>query len=196
MAEVFVAKAFGVEGFQRLLAIKKILPTLGEDRDFIRMFVDEARIAAQLTHPNVVQVLELGKHDGSLYIAMEYVSGRDLRQVMERYRRRHEPMPLPQACLIVAEVCAALDHAHQKRDAQGRLWESCTGTSRRRTCSSASRARSSSSTSASPRRSAGSRRPGPASSRGSSATCRPSRCRESRWTGAATSSPAASCSGR
>src|SRR4051812_9761096 len=120
MAEVFVAKAFGVEGFERLLAIKKILPTLGEDRDFIRMFVDEARIAVQLTHPNIVQVLELGKHEGSLFIAMESVPGRALRQVRERCRKRREPMPLPQACLIVAEVCAALDHAHKKRDAQGR----------------------------------------------------------------------------
>ncbi|HET7788535.1 MAG TPA: serine/threonine-protein kinase [Myxococcales bacterium] len=120
MAEVFVAKAFGVEGFERLLAIKKILPMLGEDREFTRMFVDEARIAVQLTHPNIVQVLELGKHEGSLYIAMEYVSGRDLRQVMERYRRHKEPMPLPQACLMVAEVCEALDHAHRKEDAQGR----------------------------------------------------------------------------
>jgi serine/threonine protein kinase len=120
MAEVFVAKAFGVEGFERLVAIKKILPTMGEDAEFIRMFVDEARIAAQLAHANIVQVLELGKHDESLYIAMEYVSGRDLRQLMERFRKRQEPMPLPQVCLIVAEVCEALDHAHRKRDARGR----------------------------------------------------------------------------
>src|SRR3954452_8779554 len=120
MAEVFVAKAFGVEGFERLLAIKKILPTMGEDPEFIHMFVDEARIAVRLQHRNIVQVLELGKHDDNLYIAMEYVSGRDLRQLMERYRKRQEPMPLPQACLIVAEVCEALDHAHHKRDAQGR----------------------------------------------------------------------------
>jgi len=74
---VFVAKAFGVEGFERLLAIKKILPTMGEDAEFIHMFVDEARIAVQLSHANIVQVLELGKHDENLYIAMEYISGRD-----------------------------------------------------------------------------------------------------------------------
>src|SRR5436190_10823109 len=120
MAEVFVAKAFGVEGFERLLAIKRILPTMGEDAEFIRMFVDEARLAVQLAHANIVQVLELGKHDESLYIAMEYISGRDLRQLMERFRKRQQPMPLPQACLIVAEVCEALDHAHRKKDAQGR----------------------------------------------------------------------------
>ena len=120
MAEVFVAKAFGVEGFERLLAIKKILPTMGEDAEFISMFVDEARIAVQLSHANIVQVLELGKHDENLYIAMEYISGRDLRQVIERFRKRQQPMPIPQAALIVAEVCEALDYAHRKRDASGR----------------------------------------------------------------------------
>ena len=120
MAEVFVAKAFGVEGFERLLAIKKILPTMGEDAEFIHMFVDEARIAVQLSHANIVQVLELGKHDENLYIAMEYISGRDLRQLIERFRKREQSVPVPQACLIVAEVCEALDYAHRKRDAQGR----------------------------------------------------------------------------
>jgi len=120
MAEVFVAKAFGVEGFERLLAIKKILPTMGEDAEFISMFVDEARIAVQLSHANIVQVLELGKHDENLYISMEYISGRDLRQLIERFRKRQQPMPIPQACLIVAEVCEALDYAHRKRDANGR----------------------------------------------------------------------------
>jgi serine/threonine protein kinase len=120
MAEVFVAKAFGVEGFERLLAIKKILPTMGEDAEFISMFVDEARIAVQLSHANIVQVLELGKHDEHLYIAMEYIPGRDLRQLIERFRKRHLPMPIPQACRIVAEVCEALDYAHRKRDTSGR----------------------------------------------------------------------------
>ena len=119
MAEVFVAKAFGVEGFERLLAIKKILPTMGEDQEFISMFVDEARIAVQLSHANIVQVLELGKHEENLYIAMEYISGRDVRQLLERFRKRGRPMPTPQACLIVAKVCEALDYAHRKRDPRG-----------------------------------------------------------------------------
>jgi hypothetical protein len=119
MAEVFAAKAFGAEGFTRIVAIKKILPTLGEDPEFVSMFVDEARIAVQLAHENVVQVLELGKHDESLYIAMEYISGRDVRQLLDRYRKRGEPMPLPQACAIAARVCDALDYAHRKTDAAG-----------------------------------------------------------------------------
>lgn len=120
MAEVFVAKAFGVEGFQRLLAIKRILPSMSEDREFIHMFVDEARIAAQLSHANIVQVLELGKHEETLYIAMEYVAGRDLRQIMEGFRKWQQPIPVPQVCLIMAEVCEALDYAHRKRDSAGR----------------------------------------------------------------------------
>jgi serine/threonine protein kinase len=120
MAEVFVAKTFGVEGFERLLAIKKILPTMGDDPEFISMFVDEARIAAQLSHPGIVQVLELGKHDEALFIAMEYVSGRDLRQLMERFRRRQLPLPVPQVAYIIKELCEALDYAHHKRDAQGK----------------------------------------------------------------------------
>jgi serine/threonine protein kinase len=119
MAEVFVAKAFGIAGFERLLAIKKILPTMGEDEEFISMFVDEARISVQLSHANIVQVLELGKHDENLYIAMEYISGRDVRQLLERFRKRQQPLPIPQACLVVAKICEALDYAHRKRDARG-----------------------------------------------------------------------------
>ena len=120
MAEVYAAKSFGVEGFERILAIKKILPTLGEDPEFVSMFVDEARIAVQLSHANIVQVLELGKHDDSLYIAMEFVAGRDVRQLAQRYRRDGIAMPVPQACAIVARACEALDHAHRKCDASGK----------------------------------------------------------------------------
>ena len=83
MAEVFKAKAFGVEGFEKIVAIKRILPTMSEDDEFIKMFVDEARITVQLHHENIVQVHELGRESGQYYIAMEYVSGRDMRQVLD-----------------------------------------------------------------------------------------------------------------
>ncbi|TMB36055.1 MAG: PEGA domain-containing protein [Deltaproteobacteria bacterium] len=119
MAEVYSAKAFGAAGFERLLAIKRILPTMGEDPEFIQMFVDEARIAAQLSHANIVQVIELGKHEDSYFIAMEYVSGRDVRQLNERFRKIGRPMPIPQACFILSRVCEALDYAHRKRDGHG-----------------------------------------------------------------------------
>ncbi|MGI5861319.1 MAG: protein kinase domain-containing protein [Myxococcales bacterium] len=119
MAEVFLAKAFGVEGFERLLAIKRILPTMVEDDEFITMFLDEARISVQLNHANIVQIHELGKHDESYYIAMEYVSGKDVRHLLERCRKRREVMPTAQAVFITTKICEGLDHAHRKKDARG-----------------------------------------------------------------------------
>ncbi len=76
MAEVFKAKAFGIEGFERVIAIKRILPNMAEDEEFINMFIDEARIAVQLSHANIVPIFELGKLDNQYYIAMEYVAGK------------------------------------------------------------------------------------------------------------------------
>jgi serine/threonine protein kinase len=119
MAEVFTAKAFGVEGFERILAIKKILPTMAEDEEFITMFIDEARISVQLNHANVVHIHELGKHEDTYFIAMEYVAGRDLRTLLERYRRRQELMPTAQAVFIASKMCEGLDYAHRKKDARG-----------------------------------------------------------------------------
>ena len=119
MAEVFTAKAFGVEGFERILAIKKILPTMAEDDEFITMFIDEARISVQLNHANVVHIHELGKHEDTYFIAMEYVPGRDLRTLLERYRRRKEIMPTAQAVFLASKICEGLDYAHRKKDARG-----------------------------------------------------------------------------
>ncbi len=120
MAEVFLAKSFGVEGFERLLAIKKILPAMGEDEEFITMFIDEARIAVQLSHANITQIYELGKHGDSYYIAMEYVSGRDLRTLLDRARRMSQPMPQSQVAYIAQKICEGLDYAHRKSDTTGR----------------------------------------------------------------------------
>ncbi len=119
MAEVFVAKAFGVEGFERILAIKKILPTMAEDEEFITMFIDEARISVQLSHANIVHIHELGKHDDAYYIAMEYVSGKDLRAILERFRRRREIMPTAMAVFVATKICEGLEYAHRKKDARG-----------------------------------------------------------------------------
>jgi serine/threonine protein kinase len=129
MAEVFVARSAGATvdgrsaadgGDGRLVAIKKILPTWAEDPELCGRFADEARIAKELSHPGIVQVHELGRHGGSLYIAMEYVAGRDLRQVIERLRQRGEKLPLPLSCFVVARMCEALDYAHERRDGSGR----------------------------------------------------------------------------
>merc|ERR1711974_223162 len=93
MAEVFLAKSFGIEGFEKIIAIKRILPTMAEDDDFIEMFIDEAKIAGHLNHANIVPIYELGKIGDSHYIAMEYVWGKDLLQIMNRFRKMRKRMP-------------------------------------------------------------------------------------------------------
>ena len=93
MAEVFRAKAYGVEGFERLVAVKRILPNIAEDKEFIRMFVDEAKIAVQLNHANIAQIFDLGVVDNSYYIALEHVHGRDLRAIFDRCRQKSDLGP-------------------------------------------------------------------------------------------------------
>jgi serine/threonine protein kinase len=120
MAEVFRAKAFGVEGFERLVAVKRILPNIAEDKEFIRMFIEEAKLSVQLNHANIAQIFDLGVFDGSYYIALEHVHGRDLRAMFERCRQLGETMPVAQACFVAMKVCEGLDYAHNKRDQAGR----------------------------------------------------------------------------
>ncbi len=119
MAEIFKAKAFGVEGFERLLAVKKILASIAEDEAFINMFIDEAKIAGQLNHPNIAQIFDLGKVDDSYFIALEYISGKDLKTIFERARRLGEKVSIPRICYILMKICEGLGHAHSKKDAQG-----------------------------------------------------------------------------
>jgi serine/threonine protein kinase len=123
MAEVFKAKSYGVEGFEKIIAIKRILPTMGEDRDFIKMFIDEAKIAGQLAHTNICQIFELGRIDGSHFIAMEYIWGKDLLQIQNRLRKLKSQMPIAMACFVIAKVLEGLDYAHRKRDPLGRPLE-------------------------------------------------------------------------
>ncbi len=120
MAEVFKAKAFGVEGFERLVAVKRILPSIAEDQEFNTMFIDEAKIAVQLTHANIAQIFDLGKVGDSYFIAMEFVHGKDLRAIFDRARKRGEAVPVPMACYTAMKVCEGLDYAHNKKDAAGR----------------------------------------------------------------------------
>ena len=123
MAEVFKAKSYGVEGFEKIIAIKRILPAMGEDKDFIKMFIDEAKIAGQLSHASICQIFELGKIKGSHFIAMEFIWGKDLLQIQNRMRKLDQVMPVPMACYIVSKVCEGLDYAHRKKDALGRPLE-------------------------------------------------------------------------
>src|SRR4051812_28735441 len=127
MAEVFKAKAFGVEGFERLLAVKRILPNIAEDEEFITMFIDEAKIAVQLNHANVCQIFDLGKVEDSYFIALEFVHGKDLRAIFDRCKQKptdgSTAMPIAQASFIVMKACEGLDYAHNKRDGSGRPME-------------------------------------------------------------------------
>jgi serine/threonine protein kinase len=123
MAEVFKAKRSGVEGFEKTVALKRILPHLSENKEFLDMFVDEAKMVAGLNHPNIVQIFDLGKIENSYYIAMEYVHGRDLRTIMKRARDKGLRMPLDLGLRVVSQVSAALEYAHRKKDEQGRPME-------------------------------------------------------------------------
>ena len=119
MAEVFKAKTFGVEGFERLVAVKRILPSIAKDTEFVSMFIDEAKIAVQLNHANIAQVFELGRAKGSYFIAMEYVAGKDVRAIFDRLGEQGEKLPIGLACEIIMKVCEGLDYAHRKRGGDG-----------------------------------------------------------------------------
>jgi serine/threonine protein kinase len=119
MAEVYRAKFFGAERFEKILAIKKLLPNIAEDEEFVEMFINEAKLASQLTHSNICQIYDLGKIEGNLFIAMEYVWGKDLLQIVNYFRRRKEFMPPPMAAYIATRICEGIDYAYHKRGAQG-----------------------------------------------------------------------------
>ena len=114
MAEVFRANSLGAEGFERPIAIKRILPNLAEDDEFVKMFIDEAKIAVQLSHPNIVGIFDLGRFGDDYFIAMELVHGRDLRQIQDREAQLGRRVPLEIALHASMKVCEALHHAHFK----------------------------------------------------------------------------------
>lgn len=115
MAELFKARERGGAEAGRIVAIKRILPHLSDNDEFVRMFIEEAKLAAQLDHPNIVQIYDMGKAGGSFYIAMAFIDGRDLRALMRKIREYRLPMPEPLAAAVVLRVAAALDYAHRKR---------------------------------------------------------------------------------
>jgi len=123
MADVYKAKILGFRGFTKTVAIKRIHRHLLERHRFLRMFTDEAKIASRLSHPNIVQIYDLGETDGVPYIAMEYVFGRDLFQVVERIAEIGERCPWPLAALVLREVCNGLHHAHEFRSLDGQPQE-------------------------------------------------------------------------
>ena len=113
MAEVFLAKAYGAHGFEKTLAIKRILPELARDPEFEERFIAEAKVAVRLSHTNVVQVFDFGRMAGTLFIAMEYVDGLDLAALLRRLKQRGERIPVTAAFQIAIELARGLDFAHQ-----------------------------------------------------------------------------------
>ncbi len=120
MAEIFLARQHGPAGFDRRVALKRILPNLARDPSFVAMFLAEARMAARLSHQNIVQIHELIEAEGHYCIVMEYVDGRDLSGLLRAAREAGQQISVDVALRIAASVCAALDAAHTARDELGR----------------------------------------------------------------------------
>ena len=120
MAELFLAIQKSVAGFEKLLVIKRILPAMNQDQAFIDMLLHEARVAATLSHPNIVQIFDVGQADGQFFIAMEHVHGEDLRSIVRQMKKKGiVEFPLEHALQIVLGMCAGLAYAHEKRDLDG-----------------------------------------------------------------------------
>ncbi len=120
MAEIWLAKQEGPRGFEKVVVVKKIVDALSRDPEFVEMFLDEARIAAQLNHPNVVQIFDLGEAAGSYYIAMEYLAGENLASIVRAGIKAGHPLPIPYAVRIVASAAEGLAHAHAKTTPDGK----------------------------------------------------------------------------
>ncbi|WP_224245762.1 protein kinase domain-containing protein [Hyalangium gracile] len=121
MAEIWLARQLGPQGFEKFIVIKRILDGLGTDPEFVKMFLDEARIAAQLNHPHIVQIFDLGEEAGAFYIAMEYLPGEDVSTVARVGLRQGKPLPIPYAVRIIADVAEGLAYAHAKKGPDGAL---------------------------------------------------------------------------
>lgn len=120
MAELFKAKKLGIEGFERVLAIKRILPHLSSDEEFIDMFIAEAKLVARLSHKNITQVYDFGKIGQNYFIAMEYIRGKDLRGILKRCKEKNIRLPVALAVFIAKEVASALSYAHRQKDSTGK----------------------------------------------------------------------------
>jgi serine/threonine protein kinase len=119
MATVHRAKKQGIEGFERVVALKRMLSHLADDETFIQSFVREARLASQLQHGNIIHIYDLGRVGRIYYIAMEYVRGRDLRKILKQTAYATGPMPLAMMLMLAHQLCDALDYAHSLTDENG-----------------------------------------------------------------------------
>src|SRR5947199_416438 len=120
MCEVYLANQQGTSGFQKMLVVKKILSHLTESKEFVEAFLGEARLAAQMNHRNIVQVFELGEQDSSYFIAMEYVQGKSLRDLIDTTQRRRERVPAELCRSLAEQICDGASYAHNLTDMAGR----------------------------------------------------------------------------
>ncbi|MEO0326484.1 MAG: serine/threonine-protein kinase [Myxococcota bacterium] len=119
MAEVYVGEAASVQGFKKKVAIKRVLPHLAQNKNFIGMFLDEARLGARLNHANIVSVFDIGAADDTYFIVMEFIDGANLKKVIEVLRSSGRHIPLKEAIFIVMEACRGLSYAHELDDDEG-----------------------------------------------------------------------------
>jgi len=119
MAELFKATIKGLEGFEKIVAIKRILPHLTDQEELLRAFIGEAKLAALLSHPNIVQIHDFGCIEGGYFIAMEYLSGKDLSLIVLKSKEKGLPITLEHALYITCKICEGLDFAHNRKDTQG-----------------------------------------------------------------------------
>ncbi len=120
MAMVWAARLKGTRGFQKIVAVKTMLPNLVEDDQFEKMFLDEASLASKIRHPNAVEIIDLGEQNGVLFLAMEWIDGVPLHHIM-KVAKRQGGVPLTVATRIVMQACAGLHAAHELTDARGNL---------------------------------------------------------------------------
>jgi serine/threonine protein kinase len=120
MARIYLARAHGIGGFEKLVVVKQILPRLAEDAEFIARFFQEARLAATLDHPNIAAVYDVDSDHDAYFYSMEYVRGRDLQKVLRRAKQSERVLSLDEILAIVAPLCAGLHHAHTRAGADGR----------------------------------------------------------------------------
>lgn len=120
MAEVYLGESSSVEGFKKRVAIKRVLPHLAQNDNFIQMFLDEARLSARLSHANIVSVFDISARDDTYFLIMEFVDGANLKRILECLQRRGQSFPLPQAIYVCAEACRGLSYAHELHDENGR----------------------------------------------------------------------------
>ncbi len=120
MAEIYLARSRDSSGRAQEVVLKRLMPDLQSDREFVDMFHDEANIASKLAHPGVVQIFELGKLDGSLFIAMELLRGVNLRDLLARLHHMGKTLPMSHALRIACDCLDALNYAHQFTDEAGR----------------------------------------------------------------------------